>query len=263
MRRACGRAHLSVTNCLPLPPTHNLSSPGQKINLGRANALKLASAAASAVLRNVSGACLGPVSGGDAINAIPTQARAVLAVSAAQRLDKHVTGEQEGHAGGSPVGTLPHNPRAPRLFDIITLLLNPTPHHPLQVPRDAVPTVQAIATQLQADALLGYGAGEPDLFIKAAPMEAPAGSAAPGAAWGAGQWCLSDKGAVNLLGLLLSLPSGVLQPSLTIPGKSAWRLPSACMSVHGCMSPCLRLRHSSWPYGSPSLHMPGRCRSPS
>lgn len=39
------------------------------------------SAAASAVMRNVTGACLGPVSGGTAINAIPSQARAVVAVS--------------------------------------------------------------------------------------------------------------------------------------------------------------------------------------
>lgn len=65
----------------PAPAVPHTPRPGQKINLGRANALKLVSAAASAVLRNVTGACLGPVSGGAAINAIPSQARAVVAVS--------------------------------------------------------------------------------------------------------------------------------------------------------------------------------------
>lgn len=74
-----------------------------------------------------------------------------------------------------------------------------------------MPAVQAMAAQQQADALLGYGAGEPDLFIKAAPMEAPADSTAADAAWGAGQWCLSDRGAMNLLGLLLTLPPRELE----------------------------------------------------
>lgn len=108
--------------------------------------------------------------------------------------------------------------------------------------------VQAIATQQQADALLGYGAGEPDLFIKAAPMEAPASSAAPDAAWGAGQWCLSDRGAVDLLGLLLSLPSGVLQPSLTIPGKSALRvlIAAAGVGLRACMPSCIRVQYPTW-----------------
>ena len=120
---------------------------------------------------------------------------------------------------------------------------------PSQVPRDAVPAVQAMAAQQQADALLGYGAGEPDLFIKAAPMEAPADSTAADAAWGAGQWCLSDRGAMNLLGLLLTLPSGVLQPSLTIPGKSAWRVLIAGMDLHASMPSCFHLRHPTWLHG--------------
>lgn len=88
-----------------------------------------------------------------------------------------------------------------------------------QVPRAAVEGVQAIAAQLQADALLEYGAEEPDLFVRAAPLDAPV--AAADASWGPGQWCLSDEGASDLLGLLLELPSGVLQPSLVIPGEVA------------------------------------------
>lgn len=76
--------------------------------------------------------------------------------------------------------------------------------------------MQAIAAQLQADALLSHGAGEPDLFVRAAPLDAAAKSS-----WGAGQWCLSDGGADDLLGLLLTLPSGVLEPSLAIPGAMA------------------------------------------
>ena len=87
------------------------------------------------------------------------------------------------------------------------------------MPRDAVPAVQALASQAQADALLQYGEGEPDLFVKAVPLQAPVASA-PDNRWGAGQWCLSDQGGDDLLGLLLSLPNGALQPSLAIPGKS-------------------------------------------
>lgn len=88
-----------------------------------------------------------------------------------------------------------------------------------------MPAVQAIAAQAQADALLGFGEGEPDLFIRAAPLQVPV-TAAPDANWGSGQWCLSAKGAKDLLGMLLTLPSGVLQPSLTIPGAL-----SRCCSV--------------------------------
>lgn len=74
-------AHTPWPHQRPAPATPHIPLSGQKINLGRANALMLVSAAASAVLRNVTGACLGPVSGGAAINAIPSQARAVVAVS--------------------------------------------------------------------------------------------------------------------------------------------------------------------------------------
>ena len=121
--------------------------------------------------------------------------------------------------------------------------------------------VQAIAAQAQADALLGYGEGEPDLFVRAAPLQVPV-TAAPDANWGAGQWCLSPKGAKDLLGMLLNLPSGVLQPSLTIPGTVArccsraagvvaWghRLPNA-WPRHTCMPP---MQASSVPGSSAEL----------